>query len=154
MTAESKWIAALLIAVPAIAAATYYSLNGSTWECGLKMSIGDMHRDKNSLSMSNTIIETPGAYVINDQRMSVGSGFPSPKIQYGIYGDGNYRLKYSANVSKIVLWVGEKKAYDGPPVPEINAGPGWLGIDVYAEGKTYVEAMSRCSVGSFIRNVF
>lgn len=153
MTTPTKWIAALLIGSLLLAVGAYFSFRSTTWDCGLRMKIGDMHREKNSFSMSNTIIETPGVF-LNDTRMSIGSPFPATMIQYAIHGDGNYRLKYSDNISKIGVWVGKRKVYEGPPIAELKAGTGMLGIDVYAEGKSYVEAMNQCSIGSLVKSIF
>ncbi|MES2932561.1 MAG: hypothetical protein V4805_03630 [Pseudomonadota bacterium] len=119
-----------------------------SWDCGYKLTIGSIVRTDNGLSISNTQIETPGV-IMPDEIFSLGG----PAFQTNVRGDGNYRFRYSANVSKISLWSGQTKVYEGLPIASFKLKRGTLGIEPVAAGPAMVEAQCRCSVGLFIENL-
>jgi hypothetical protein len=143
-----KKIFLLLLGGSVSAFAIFFVLKDPGWECGVRYTIGDMHRKGNSLSMSNVSIGTFGFMMLIETKMSS----LGPTAQYNIRGDGKYSFRYSDNVKKIGLWSGQTKVYEGPPIAAFNVGTGWIGIDIHAEGSTHVEATNRCSIRSLLSN--
>jgi hypothetical protein len=140
----------LLLTISVLMFAVLLAFYEKTWECGAKITVGEIQRNGSSLRILNAKIETPGT-ILDD--MYYSPGVPGP-FQFNLRGDGKYLFRYSDNVSKIGLWSEQTKVYEGPPIATFSVGKGKLGIDIHAEGSTLIEATSRCSIGSFVKSFF
>lgn len=99
----------------------FFTLYETTWECTAKVAKG----------IAIGSVDTSGT-IISESNYGVAGQNP---IQFNLRGNGNYKLRYSDNVKRILLWSEKTKIYDGPPVAVFNVGRGALGINIHAEGK-------------------
>ncbi|MBL0125497.1 MAG: hypothetical protein IPP88_23485 [Betaproteobacteria bacterium] len=101
-----------------------YAFRDNSWECKTKVTVGFVQRDGNKLSVRDSQIEESGA-IISDSSLSLSSPL---RFEFNLRGKGNFHFRYSENVSKVGLWSGRIKVYDGPPIDSFIFGKGRLGV--------------------------
>jgi hypothetical protein len=72
-------------------------------------------------------------------------------------GKGNFKFRYSENISGIQLWSGSSMIYDGTPIGSHQMPPGPLRVELQRNGSapdTLIEVTDSCSMNSFWSSLF
>jgi hypothetical protein len=123
-----------------------YAFRENTWECKTKYTVGLVQKDGKNVRVQDSQIEDSGG-ILSDSSMSLSSPL---RFEFNLRGKGNFHFQFSDNVSKVGLWSGRSKVYDGPPISSFMLGKGRLGVELEAKGSAFVEVSDRCSIQSLV----
>ena len=160
-----KKIALLVAALFVVMIALIPLLRDQTWACGVVMSRqgrGTPYQDGQSIHFGPISGEDKTYGVLADSRglrhssEATVPGFYPMIETVNFYGNKEYKFRYSGDVTRFILWSGDRKVYDGLPIDSYRVDKKQeLGVHFEWSGnEASIEITDRCSLGSVWSGLF